>query len=527
MSLQTETEETYRLKCERLAQENAELLAKVHWYEEQFRLSQQRLYGQSREQTPADQPAFVFNEAEACAVPTAPEPTVKTITVQRRIKGQRAAQLQHLPVETVVHRLPEDAQICGRCGGPLHELPESMANVRQEIIIIPAQVKLRRHLQMNYVCPPCEQDAVEAPIVPAPMPTPAFPGSLASPTAVAFIMSQKFVEGLPLYRQEQSFARLGVILPRQTLANWMLAGAKWLEPVYERLHEDLLRREILHADETTLQVIQEAGRAAQTKSYLWLYRTGRDGPPIILYDYQETRARQHPEAFLHGFTGYLHVDGYQADEQLPGITLVGCWAHARRGFTDALTAVPAAARAAARAAGTPLAAEVGLEYCNRLFAIERELHDATPCERFVGRLRQSRPVLLRFQAWLEQQALHVLPKSALGQAIAYCRHQWEKLLVFLQDGRLELDNNRSERGIKPVVIGRKNWLFAFSPAGATASAIIYSLVETAKENGLDPYTYLTYLFEQLPDCRTTDLERLLPWSESLPASCHVPTTTKS
>jgi len=526
MSLQIETVETYRLKCERLAQENAELLTKVQWYEEQFRLSQQRLYGKSSEQTPADQPAFVFNEAEACAAPTAPEPTVTTILVRRRITGQRAAQLKHLQVETVVYRLPEDEQFCGRCGDHLHELPESMANVRQEIKIIPAQVILVRKVQVNYECDRCEEEAVESPIIPAPMPTPAFPGSLASPTAVAFIMSQKFVEGLPLYRQEQSFARLGVQLPRQTLANWMLAGATLLTPLYERLHEELLLRDILHADETTLQVIQEAGRAAQTHSYLWLYRTGRDGPPIILYEYQETRARKHPAAFLHGFLGYLHADGYQAYEQIPGITLVGCWSHARRGFVDALTVVTAAARATARTAGTPLAAEVGREYCNRLFAIERELHDVTPCERFVGRLRQSRPVLLKFQAWLEQQAPHVLPKSALGQAISYCRHQWEKLLVFLQDGRLELDNNRSERSIKPVVIGRKNWLFAFSPAGATASAIIYSLVETAKENGLHPYAYLTYLFEQLPDCRTTDLDRLLPWSASLPASCQVPTAAQ-
>ena len=211
---------------------------------------------------------------------------------------------------------------------------------------------------------------------------------------------------------------------------------------------------------------------------------------------------------MHGFTGYLHADGYQAYEQIPGITLVGCWSHARRGFVEAFTALPASARAAARP-GTPPAAQVGLEFCNRLFEIERGLHDATPCERFVGRLQHSRPLLTAFQAWLEQQAPHVLPKSALGQAITYCRNQWEKLLVFLRDGRLELDNNRSECSIKPVVIGRKNWLFAFSPAGATASATIYSLVETAKENGLHPFTYLTYLFEQLPDCKTTDLDRLI------------------
>jgi hypothetical protein len=351
------------------------------------------------------------------------------------------------------------------------------------------------------------------------MPTPAFPNSLASASAVAYIMSQKFVEGLPLYRQQQSLARLGVTIPRQTMANWMLKGAEWLEPLYDRMHEELLRRDILHADETTLQVLREADRAAQTKSYMWLYRSGRDGPPIVLYDYQQTRAREHPRTFLHGFTGYLHVDGYQAYEKLQGITLAGCWSHARRGFTDALTALPASARTA----GTPVAAEIGLNFCNQLFTIERDLHDATPAERFAVRQQRSRPVLNAFQAWLANQSVTALPKSAFGQAVNYCINQWEKLITFLLDGRLELDNNRSERSIKPFVIGRKNWLFANTPAGAKASAIIYSLIETAKENGLHPYAYLTYLFTELPDCSTTDLDRVLPWSASLPSTCHVPT----
>ena len=511
---------------EELLQRCLEAEAKVLWYEEQFRLAQRRQFGPSSEHLSPEQAAFVFNEAEATADPTAPEPTIQTITVQRRSKGQRARQLKNLPVETVVHRLPDEEQVCACCGGPLHVLPH-MEEIRQEYKVIPAQLTVVKHLRVKYGCRQCEREAAETPIITAPMPTPAFPGSLASPSAVAYIMSQKFVEGLPLYRQEQHFARLGVILSRQTMANWMLAGAVLLTPLYERVHEELLKRDILHADETTLQVIKEPGRAAQTKSFLWLYRSGRDGPPIILYEYQETRARKHPEAFLHGFTGFLHADAYQAYEKLDGIIVVGCWAHARRGFVDALTALPASARADAHAVGTRLAAEVGLEYCDQLFAIERDLHDATPCERFVGRLQHSRPVLIALQAWLDQQAPRVLPKSALGQAISYCRHQWEKLLVYLQDGRLEMDNNRSERSIKPIVIGRKNWLFAYSPAGATASAIIYSFVEMAKENGLDPYAYLTYLFEQLPECKTTDLDRLFPWSESLPASCHVPTTAKS
>jgi len=518
MSLPIETLEAYRQHSERQAQKIAALEAEVRWLKEQFRLAHRRQFGTSSEQTPAAQQALVFNEAEAETTPDAPEPTVETITYQRRKgKGQREARLKDLPVETVEHRLPEDESVCACCGGPLHELP-GMDEVRQELKIVPATVTLVKHVRVKYGCRQCERHAAASPIVTAPMPTPAFPKSLASPSAVAFIMSQKFVEGLPLYRQEQSLARLGVTLSRQTLANWMLAGAAWLAPLYDRMRDQLLARDILHADETTLQVLREPGRAATTASYLWLYRTGRDGPPIVVYEYQPTRARAHPAAFLQDFTGYLHVDGYPGYEGIDGVTPVGCWAHARRYFTEALAALPASARQA----GRPMAAEEGLTFCNRLFRIERDLHEATPAERLAGRLQHSRPVLNAFQAWLERQAQAALPKSAFGQAITYCRNQWAKLTVFLQDGRLECDNNRAERSIKPFVIGRKNWLFANTPAGATASAQIYSVIETAKENGLHPYVYLTYLFERLPDATTDQLDDLLPWSTTLPATCHVP-----
>lgn len=336
---------------------------------------------------------------------------------------------------------------------------------------------------------------------------------------MAYIMTQKYVESMPLYRQEQHLTRLGVELSRQTLANWMIQGAdRWLRSLYDRMREHLLKQDILHADETTLQVLREPGRSAESTSYLWLYRTGRAGPAIVLYDYQTTRASKHPRRFLSGFKGYLHVDGYAGYNGLPDITLAGCWAHARRKFDEALKALPAEQRGAA------VAAKEGLEFCNRLFAIERELHEATPGERYKIRLERSRPVTEAFSAWLKQQSPRVLPKSAFGQAINYCRNQWDKLMVFLQDGRLELDNNRGERSIKPFVIGRKNWLFANTPRGANASATIYSIVETAKENGLNPFNYLQYIFERLPNLDIQDqkaVDELLPWLGALPLGCRV------
>ncbi len=440
-----------------------------------------------------------------------PEPTLETVTYERRKKqpGQREALLGDLPVERIEYRLPEEERACPGCGNLMHEMSQE---TRRELKHIPPQTVVVEHVQYIYGCRPCDKHDIQTPVIKAPMPRPAFPGSLASPSIVSFVMSKKYVEGMPLYRQEQQFAREGLDLSRQTLANWVVQGAdRWLRLVYERLHEELLSRRVLHADETTLQVLHETGRPAESTSYMWLYRSGRDGPPIVLYEYQPTRAKEHPKQFLQGFKGYLQVDGYSGYHDLPDVQLVGCWAHARRKFNEAIKALT-------KAEQKQTVAHTGLAYCNQLFYIERGLRDATPEERHARRQEQSRPVLDAFSVWLEQQKGQILPKSALGKAVTYALNQWSKLVVFMEDGNLELDNNRAERSIKPFVIGRKNFLFSNTPRGAKASAITYSLVETAKENGLHPRRYLEYLLEQLPNIRTEDriaFEDLLPWSECL------------
>ncbi|MBS3937225.1 MAG: IS66 family transposase [Peptococcaceae bacterium] len=506
--------EKLEIKCALLEQQNAELTAKLTWFEEQFRLSQQQRFGRSREVT--SEQTQLFNEAEAEARPSLPEPTIEEINYKRRkAQGKREAQLKDLPEETIEYHLPPEEQVCA-CGGPLHEMS---TEVRQELKIVPPQVSVVKHVRHTYACRRCEREELNTFVITAPMPSPLLPGSLASASAVAHIMTQKYVEAMPLYRQEQAMARQGVELSRQTMANWMLQAAeRWLEPLYRRMHEQLLKEETLHADETDLQVLHEPGRSATSKSYLWLYRTGRAGPAIVLYDYQTTRAHKHARQFLSGFKGYLHVDGYAGYNGLPHITLVGCWAHARRGFVQALKALPAESKTA------EVAAKEGLAYCNSLFALERQMHALSPEERCAMRLSHSRPLVDDFHAWLVFQRPRVLPKSAFGQAIFYCLNQWDKLTAFLKDGRLELDNNRAERSIKPFVIGRKNWLFSNTPRGAKASATIYSIVETAKENGLNPFAYLKYLFEKLPNVdiqNTITLDELLPWSEALPPDCRV------
>jgi transposase len=514
-------------RLEQLEKKNAELEAKLKsqneletklkWAEEQLRLLQKRTFGISSEKTLPDQ-LDLFNEVEKEANLEQPEPTLESITYQRSRKkrGHRELVLENLPVETVEYRLSSEEQVCSCCRGNLHEMS---TEVRQELKFIPAELKVVKHVRYVYSCRSCERGEIETPIETASMPNPVIPGSLASPSLLAHIMSQKYVEGLPLYRQEKQFARLGVALSRQTFANWMVYGANnWLSILYNRMHQLLLQRDILHADETTLQVLHEPGRPATSKSYLWLYRTGKIGQAMTLYDYQETRSGENAKKFLKDFKGYLQVDGYSGYHKVPGVKLVGCWAHARRKFDEALKAVPSSKRVG------PLTAAEGLHFCNQLYNIERELKDLTPEERYKKRLECSKPVLDAFLAWLEKHKQIVVPKSALGMAINYCINQWEKLETFLEDGRLEIDNNRSERSIKPFVIGRKNWLFSNTPKGARSSAIIYSIVETAKENGLNPYYYLRYLFEVLPNMDTKDesaIDKVLPWSTTLPIYCRV------
>lgn len=499
----------------KLEKEKSESEAKISWLQEQLRLHQSKRFGVSSEKgIPGQLELTLFNEVEQEADLASPEPTVETITYRRKKKrGQRQLMLENLPVETIDYRLSDEEQVCSCCGGNLHEMS---TEVRQELKYIPAEVKVVKHVRHVYSCRHCEQEAIETPIQTAPMPKPVIAGSLASPSMLAHIMSQKYVEGLPIYRQEKHLHRLGITLSRQTMANWMMYGAdRWLSKLYSRMHQLLVKLDIVCADETTLQVLQEPGRSALSKSYLWLYRTGVEGSPIILYDYQETRAGENPMNFLKEFKGFLQVDGYAGYHKVENVTLVGCWAHARRGFTDVLKALPTNSI-------KPVVATEGLQFCNQLFTIERKLKELEPEERYKQRLEQSKPILDSFLSWLKVQEQHVLPKSGLGKAITYCLNQWDKLVAFLEDGRLEIDNNRSERAIKPVVLGRKAWLFSNTPNGARASAIIYSIVETAIANGLNPYYYLRYLFEQLPNLDLTDhdnLDQLLPWSTTLPVSC--------
>jgi len=501
----------------RLETQNEQLMSRLHLFEEQLRLLTHKRFSKSSERTVPEQ-RRLFDEAEMIAErEPVQESEIQAITYERKKPGRKPLPAD-LPRERIEYELPESEQCCSECGERMHKMGE---DVRSELNIIPAQVKVIEHVRFKYGCRNCEKNNVTVSIKTAPSPNPVIKKGYASPSSVAYVMTAKFVDGVPLYRQEKHLARLGLEISRSVLSDWMIKGSILLEPIYDAGQQALIKREVLHADETTLQVLKEPGRSPETKSYMWLYRTGRDGPPIILYDYQMTRAGEHPKKFLSGFKGYLHVDGYSGYDGLEQVTRVGeppmiklcsCWAHFRRKADETIKGLPKDKRQCSRAKEL-------LDRINLLFSIERGLSKCTPEERHAARQEKSRPVVDGLRKWLDGIKGEVMPKSLLGTAVTYGLNQWEKLTRFFEDGRIDLSNNAAERSIRPFVIGRKNFLFCNTPGGAKASAVIYSIIETAKENGLNPYAYLTHLFGQLPNMDTNDktaIEALLPWNVKLP-----------
>lgn len=510
----TKTEQQDRIEA--LEKQNKELKALVTWYEEQFRLKKHQEFGASSEKSSDGQLALsLFNEAEITAT-SLEEEVEETSPEKTQKRNPRKTLKENLPVEIVTYSLPEEEQACLSCGNDLHVMKKE---VRRELQIIPAQVKIIQHERDVFACRTCEQENITTPIVQAPMPNPVFPKSMASPSAVAYVLIQKYMSGVPLYRQEKQFEQLGVPLSRQTISNWILYSAdKWIEPLVQQMREVLLNQKVLHADETTVQVLQEKDRAPTSTSYMWLYRTGREGPKCVLFDYQTTRSSKHPTRYLQGFKGKLHVDGYRGYEGLPGVTLSGCWAHVRRKFDQAQKAAPP------KQGGQLTLAEQALQKIGALYRIEKKIASEDSEERLRIRQEQSIPLVEAFFTWLKTIRPKVLPKSKFGEAIQYALNQKKKLMEPFKDGRLDIDNNLAERSIKPFVIGRKNWLFSNSSKGAKASALVYSLMETAKENNLNVFKYFIYLFETLPNMDLYDyhkLQTLVPWSTELPEQCYL------
>lgn len=474
-------------------------------------------FAPSSEKTPkqVDGQLSLFNEAELEADASAPEPIKREVKgyTRNNPKTKREELLKDLPVREILCETSSEELYCGQCNTTLKPLGKEV--VREELEYIPAKLQIVRYVRMSYECPKCKH--TDHPYIrKALTPTSLMNHSLASPSSVAHVMYEKYVNSVPLYRQEKDWEQLGISLSRATMANWVIRCSQdYLIPVVEHLRKELLSRDIIHCDETPVQVLKEEGKKPQTKSYMWLYRTGNDEKsPVILYDYQPSRNGDHAVTFLKDFHGYVHSDGFSGYNKLTGITRCGCWAHLRRKFVEAIPGK--------KLPDAPLTnAEIGRDYCNQLFEIESRLKNLKPEERKVKRLELEKPVLEAFWCWLEN--LNVLSGSALGKAVTYAKNQKKYMENYLLDGRCALSNNAAENAIRPFTVGRKNWLFADTPKGASASAAVYSIIETAKANGLNVYTYLEYLFLYMPDTDWRNypelLDDLMPWSEAVQAEC--------
>ena len=488
-----------------------ELKRKLEHMNEVFANAQRARFGQSSEQKSyvlgKDQ-LSLFNEAEEAQDHKAEEPTSDTVLIaahERKKKRSQAEMLNQLPEEEVLLEIPEEQLVCGKCGGKMKPIGKKF--LRHEMQIIPKQVKLLAYYAVTYACDSCEKDTGFAHITAVKPPVPLMKHSLASPSTVAYIMTQKYVDGLPLARQEKIWAREGISLSRATMANWVIqCSQSWLKPLYKHMKQELLTHSVIHADETVVQVLKEEGKPATSESRMWLYASAALlRHQVRIFEYQPDRSGKRPESFLRGFAGCLVTDGYAGYNQVQNVTHCGCWAHARRKWREAM---PEGATVKTSKAA------VGFQYCNKLFAEERKCAPYQPKYRQEYRQNRELPLLEEYYAWLN--TVHPEKGSKLEEAVRYSLNQKQRLMAYLDHGEVPISNNLAENAIRPFTLGRKNWLFCDTPKGAEASAIVYSLVESAKANGVEPFAYLQHVLVQLPYLGKThsheELETLMPWA---------------
>ena len=474
------------------------------------RLLQNEIFGRKSEVRPVIDP----NQLQLFMPPEPVEPIQpdESITIKghaRKKRGRKPLPEDLTRVE-VVHDLPEEEKQC-ECGATLSRIGEETC---EKLDYVPARVQVIRHIRPKYACKRCEGVEDDGPTVRiAPVPVQLIPKSMATEGLLAHIAVSKFADALPLYRQQKIFNRLGVELSRATLANWMIQAAMCCRPVIDLLQQEIRSGPLINIDESPLQVLKEPGRSNTTKSFMWVFCGGPLSRPMVLYQYHPTRSGQLALGLLDGYQGYIQSDGYSGYDHLTGklgIAHLGCLVHVRRKFMEV---VKVRKKARGKQAATRGLADEALDYIGALYHIEKQARQNELSFEQIRNLRQqeAKPILDRFKTWLEVRHPQVPPKSLLGKAIQYALNQWDKLVVYLEAGFLKPDNNVAENAIRPFVLGRKNWLFAGAPDGAEASATFFSLIETAKANGLEPYAYLRYLFEKLPLTQSEpDILELLP-----------------
>jgi len=478
--------------------------------EGQIRILKKAIFGPRSEKRPAEQQdssqLHLVNEAEVLVAKEAPKKLV--VPEHTRQKPKRKPLPPELPRVEVIEDIDESEKTCA-CGAELSRIGEEVC---EKLDYIPAKIQVIRIIRPKYACKSCEGvDSDEPTVKIAPPPPQIIPKGIAAPGLIAHIAVSKYADALPLYRQEKILGRLGVDITRSTMAGWMVMAAQSCNPLIELLYKELLSGPLINVDETVLQVLNEPERADTTKSYMWVFRGGDPDKPVVLFRYSETRSGKVAQEVLAGYSGYCQTDGFSGYDVLeisnPGIILVGCFFHVRRNFVKVIDARGKMAK------NKPGSAEVALDYIGKLYAIEKiaRQRELSADEIVSLRREKAEPILQEFKAWMDKRFSQTPPKGLLGKALSYAINLWPRLIRYVENGHITPDNNIVENDIRPFVVGRKNWLFCGHPNGADAASTLYTLIETAKACGLEPYQYLRFVFEKIPYAKTDqDYKALLP-----------------
>lgn len=487
----------------KLAEDKLQLDQKNRFLEEELRLLKERLFSKKSEKITEDEllQGRLFDEVEV-HIRDENAPTIK-VKSHRRKKGGKRKLPESLPRIEIVHDLSEEEKEC-ECGF----IKERIGTVETERLdIMPAKVRVEKHIRYKYACKNCDGlESQGGAVTTAPLPPQLIPQGTATAGLVAYITAVKYIDGTPLYRQEKIFSRIGIDISRQTMCNWLMIAYERTKNLIGIMWKDLLHFPLIGIDETRVQVLGEPGRKNSTLSYMWVFRGSGRASPVVLYRYRPGRSPAHVEELLKDYNGVIQTDDYGGYNKVGGfkeITHAGCWAHARRKFIDA-----------GKAGGTNDFITEVLGLIRKLYDIEKAARERKLDEASILRIRadKSQPAINDLYKLLMNKHGTIPPKSKLGEAVSYALDNWDKLIVYLDNPIIPIDNNLVENAIRPFVIGRKNWLFSGSPRGADASAAFYSLIETAKANDLEPYWYLRYLFTRIPYCKNEDdLSKHLPY----------------
>ncbi len=486
-----------------LKTENTNLKTQVESLQFTLKSMNKQIFGskseKSKKHVEEERNLFNLNEAEQISNVNALEPTIDKV-VKRKSRTSRSENIKSLREEKIAYELQSEEQVCNECGS---ELKAIGTDSRETIKIMKEAIKVLEETT-TYACIKCDY------ITRSEMPKLAIPGGIASSSLLSQVIVDKVANALPLYRQSEDYARIGLNLSRQNLANWMIKSANLLEVIFNKMKTDLLSTDIIHADETTLQVLKESGKPATSKSYMWTYVSNRYDNDIVLYEYQDNRSGKNAKEFLSTFKGYLNVDGYAGYNSVENVELVNCFAHLRRKFIDLFDTLTDEEKANSKT-------KIAVDYITEIYRLDNESKELDISNRLEFKQNNIKPIMIEFNKWLNENILTAASESPYGKAMAYAVKYLPSVMKYLEDGRLDIDNNRAERAVKPFVIGRKNWLFSNTANGARSSAILYSIVQTAIMNKINPYKYLEHILDILANqnINEIDFENIMPYSQSI------------